>query len=274
MPKCPDLPCADCGKLLWRGTTSLPEGQARCRPCRASTKAATCTSCGEPFVAIAYTRGGVRRTPTLCSPTCVGAARTRAPRECQVCGASYIGPTRNRTCGWSCGALLGAGRGPTCELPSDHPVIVLMRASRLTERDCSICGLAYMPTGSTSTLCGDDCRKVRDRRRWSEKEHRRRAKLVKAYVAPVNRRAIFERDSWMCGICHEPIDPACDAPDLMSASIDHVIPLARGGTHEPANVQAAHWICNVRKRDTMPSPRGEHPGVGVPPDRSLRLASL
>lgn len=36
MPTIPDLPCADCGKLMWRGTTSLPEGRARCQPCRRS----------------------------------------------------------------------------------------------------------------------------------------------------------------------------------------------------------------------------------------------
>lgn len=34
MPRNPDLPCNRCGELMWRGTTSLPEGQARCGPCR------------------------------------------------------------------------------------------------------------------------------------------------------------------------------------------------------------------------------------------------
>ncbi len=34
MPRRPDMPCADCGGLMWRGTGSLPAGQARCTPCR------------------------------------------------------------------------------------------------------------------------------------------------------------------------------------------------------------------------------------------------
>lgn len=35
MARVPDLPCAGtCGKLLWRSSTSLPEGQAMCRECR------------------------------------------------------------------------------------------------------------------------------------------------------------------------------------------------------------------------------------------------
>lgn len=52
MPRKPDLPCADCGKLLWRATTSLPEGKARCHPCRRANSAAhprECRGCGATF---------------------------------------------------------------------------------------------------------------------------------------------------------------------------------------------------------------------------------
>lgn len=38
MPHKPDLPCATCGKLLWRGNTSLPEGEATCRSCREAAR--------------------------------------------------------------------------------------------------------------------------------------------------------------------------------------------------------------------------------------------
>lgn len=34
MPGSRTLPCAGCGVLLWRGRTSLPEGEATCQPCR------------------------------------------------------------------------------------------------------------------------------------------------------------------------------------------------------------------------------------------------
>lgn len=34
MAKRPDLPCAGCGRLMWRGPGTLPAGQARCRDCR------------------------------------------------------------------------------------------------------------------------------------------------------------------------------------------------------------------------------------------------
>ena len=33
MPRTPDTPCATCGKLIWRGSTSRPAGKAQCRDC-------------------------------------------------------------------------------------------------------------------------------------------------------------------------------------------------------------------------------------------------
>ncbi|MFJ9212987.1 HNH endonuclease [Streptomyces sp. NPDC102264] len=51
-------------------------------------------------------------------------------------------------------------------------------------------------------------------------------------------------------LCHRPVNRLADDPSADDApSIDHVIPLARGGTHEPANVQCAHWLCNAIKSD-------------------------
>jgi endogenous inhibitor of DNA gyrase (YacG/DUF329 family) len=50
MPRNPDMPCADCGQMMWRSRTSLPEGQAKCRPCRRTAALASarpdCVGCG------------------------------------------------------------------------------------------------------------------------------------------------------------------------------------------------------------------------------------
>ena len=61
------------------------------------------------------------------------------------------------------------------------------------------------------------------------------------------RRTILERDQWTCQLCGEPIDPALRPPDRMSAAIDHVVPIVKGGANTPDNVQAAHLVCNSRK---------------------------
>jgi len=51
---------------------------------------------------------------------------------------------------------------------------------------------------------------------------------------------IYERDGWQCGICQQHVEPA-------DATLDHIIPLSRGGPHTRANVQLAHRRCNSRK---------------------------
>lgn len=63
---------------------------------------------------------------------------------------------------------------------------------------------------------------------------------------------IFERDGWVCGICDLTVDPTLDYPHPLSRSLDHILPLSRGGTHTRANVQLAHLQCNVRKGDRVP----------------------
>lgn len=75
----------------------------------------------------------------------------------------------------------------------------------------------------------------------------RRARRVSAHKESFTPREIFDRDEWMCGICGAEILPTLVYPDPMSVSLDHVVPLSRGGFHERSNCQAAHLICNVRK---------------------------
>lgn len=69
-------------------------------------------------------------------------------------------------------------------------------------------------------------------------------------------REIFERDRWRCGICGKRVNRKLQYPHTRSASIDHVIPLGRGGSHTRDNVQLAHYGCNAAKR-TQTTPRGE-----------------
>ena len=52
----------------------------------------------------------------------------------------------------------------------------------------------------------------------------------------------------ICGICGKPVDFQKKYPHPMSPSIDHIIPVAKGGhPSDPDNLQLAHWICNRQK---------------------------
>lgn len=78
-----------------------------------------------------------------------------------------------------------------------------------------------------------------NRERRSEIQRQRIARQKEALVAEVELDAIIERDGNLCGICWLPVE---EVPHL-----DHIFPLAAGGTHEPDNVQIAHPACNRRK---------------------------
>lgn len=63
-------------------------------------------------------------------------------------------------------------------------------------------------------------------------------------------RELAERDGTDCGICGEPVDMTLRrSQSLMCASVDHIVPRAKGGTHEPDNLQLAHLYCNQVKSD-------------------------
>ena len=64
--------------------------------------------------------------------------------------------------------------------------------------------------------------------------------------------ALAKRDGTNCGICGYPVDMTLrrgDPGGVFCASVDHIIPRAHGGTHDPTNLQLAHFWCNAVKSD-------------------------
>ena len=122
---------------------------------------------------------------------------------------------------------------------------------------CKECGCTFtVPYGGMRRVyCGGRCAKRAEKReRGGTLNHRARRLLRKRFgelsseiYVPIKPSHIYERDNWICGICGEEIDRNAPHRSYLSASIDHVVPLARGGTHTPANVQAAHFGCNSKK---------------------------
>lgn len=112
---------------------------------------------------------------------------------------------------------------------------------------CECCGADFEANRRRSRYCSPKCsREHKNTANWVHLNNRR-MRQRKALVESFDRLEIFERDDWVCQLCEEPIDQNCAWPDPMSASLDHVIPLARGGEHSRANAQAAHLRCNVQK---------------------------
>lgn len=66
-----------------------------------------------------------------------------------------------------------------------------------------------------------------------------------------NRKKIISRED-VCAICGKPVDKKLPYPHPMSATVDHIIPLAKGGhPSDINNMQLAHLICNRLKSDKI-----------------------
>ena len=64
----------------------------------------------------------------------------------------------------------------------------------------------------------------------------------------VQRIKVAERDSWTCKLCRKPI-PKDPQDQRLRASLDHIIPLSKGGSHTYENSQITHVVCNLLKAD-------------------------
>ena len=70
----------------------------------------------------------------------------------------------------------------------------------------------------------------------------------------------------VCGICGRPVDKSLKYPDPMAPSVDHIIPISRGGhPSDIDNLQLTHWCCNHAKSDrlTAAPPRPWQAGPSV-----------
>jgi hypothetical protein len=85
----------------------------------------------------------------------------------------------------------------------------------------------------------------------SKAQNRRVSKLgLDGITQPANLLAwLYARDNGVCGICDEAVT---ELEGPMRPSIDHIIPLSRGGLHVPANLWLAHYRCNLEKHAQMP----------------------
>lgn len=215
MPRRPDTPCARCGTLLWGGTASLPAGERTCRPCRRQ----------EP-------RPNGCRTP----------GRERDPRTCAWCGETFTPKPAARpgqkACSVSCGQRL-----------HHYAADVALRCS---ECDDTFFSSKRVARGA-NRYCGPVCKERGKRRlkketgRLSDSSARARARKYGTKLETVEARRVFERDRWICQLCGRKINRMVSAPHPMSASLDHILPISRGGDHTYANTQLAHLRCNIAK---------------------------
>lgn len=93
------------------------------------------------------------------------------------------------------------------------------------------------------------CRREVQRLKDAQKNHARRA--AGRDVLSVDQLAA--RDGSRCQICRRKIDLSRSGQDQWGPSIDHILPVSRGGTNDPANLRLAHRRCNSSRGAKQPA---------------------
>lgn len=195
----------------------------------------SCSDCGKRVRVVIAT--------SLPNPICRPCRRRRAapygPRKprtpetftCEACGSRFerIRPkTPPKTCSRAC-----------------HLALLRRARSQPKKQPCAgACGATVI--SANPALCAD-CRETRKRERWQQKNRRRRAALREADSESYTLEEIAERDRFRCQLCCRKVDMRLKSPHPMSPTIDHIVPLAKGGDDTRANVQLAHRRCNTSK---------------------------
>lgn len=100
-------------------------------------------------------------------------------------------------------------------------------------------------TGRRRRYCNQSCRQ----RAYELRRLANALGLAEQKCELVEAHKVYKRDKWRCGLCRKMVDPRLRHPDPMRVSLDHVIPISKGGSHTYANTQCAHLLCNIQKNN-------------------------
>lgn len=119
---------------------------------------------------------------------------------------------------------------------------------------CAECGVVFVNKGRTRVTCSSECSK---RHANSKKEVKRRKMELNGEIdSDITLVKLFNRDNGECYLCGD----TCDWDDKEERengtvvgrtypSIEHVVPISKGGRHTWDNVKLAHHYCNSIKSD-------------------------
>lgn len=207
-----------------------------------------CSFCGQRFTRVA--KDVSPGANNFCSQECYwafapfkGSPASDIPwAVCLRCRVWFVARRARRLC-------------PTCPSPSYRDYV----PSRPPDSFCVVCGKRLRNKTCPRLYCSKACQRKTPQYRQGQKaaRRRRRARKRKAQrVETVDALVVYRRDKWVCQLCGEKLDREAKVPDSLAPTVDHIVPLARGGDHTYANTQAAHFICNAKKGD-RPLPDGE-----------------
>ncbi len=192
-----------------------------------------CETCGSPFDV--HTRERHRRR--FCSQRC----QVRAYRErnglpskrrrsacCKMCGRQFEPEPYAVFCSAECRAMMNAG----------------------DPRQCGHCGSWFLTRKADAKFCSRACSQASRTSPFTNQAKcaRRRARMFTQQCEDIDPEVVFISDEWACYLCGVSLVRGSDHRYADNyATLDHVQPLARGGTHTYDNLRACCLACNTRK---------------------------
>lgn len=160
-------------------------------------------------------------------------------------------------CGGRCVIGKGSAKSPMCR--ACRRLATLARNTR----ECQGCHSSFANSVPTQLFCSSECyrrstgtlyatdgeRRDAERSRNARKSSRRRALIRGSFVEDVDLQVLADRDGWVCHLCSRKVRKRAKVGSPMSPSIDHIVPLSRGGEHSYMNTALAHLRCNLAKQN-------------------------
>ena len=176
----------------------------------------------------------VRRGRKYCSRSCM---KEVTDRECEQCGLMFTiaKKSKRRICGKKCPALRVAYNCIVCSISASRPRC--FGQGKFCSNKCYHLWLQDNDIKTTPNI---------GMRRSIKKRVSRRKQRIRAGDL-INDHDVFEFYEWTCIVCETEIDPDLPWPNKMSATLDHILPLSKGGTHTWDNVAPSHLLCNTKK---------------------------
>ncbi len=268
------VPCARCGSQIER-LDKHGRRQSYCKPCFAQYMRDYCEAHPEKYYKTCPQCGGRCGLKASMCQSCRTAAPKCHPRPCVHCQIEFT-PLRRSTaefcstdcrnthngrlkadpsyptvanCVWCLQPFNYSPHRPCCSLgcfsERNNHWSMWRSSTSCTIPSCLDCGL-LIPFDPTSKRCSP-CQQAFDEARRGRSETRRR-NIVKAGDADIHWRLLGDRDQWLCHLCGGKVrkSPGCASVEA-GATIDHLVPIADGGTHTWDNVALAHRSCNIKR---------------------------
>lgn len=115
---------------------------------------------------------------------------------------------------------------------------------------CKECSKHFSSTNKRKLYCSTDCNNKFFNRK-KETLRRERIKRNGKVDWGISIERLMKRDRGICYLCDESVNINLDSNRDYYPSIEHVKPIAKGGTHTWDNVKLAHRKCNYEKSDKI-----------------------